>query len=247
MGPRWATLSKKTMLSLTTIEHNFINTQRLYQYITCYQIYCVLNEALVKLLIKHSITVLKKKNRNVIWIKGINTFGATTPSHQLNQRWYIVNWTFGNKLQWNINGNSYSFIQENAFENVVCEMTAIFFSASMCWWWNHNMLIIENPNSVAALCDKAERHVPLNTWRNNNVVITSKRRHFDVITSKLRRFDVTTMSLLRNVSAGVVSSHRGSTTRKASHGISFSWNCTESVLRHSTHARINHAKLDKKC
>ena len=43
---------------------------------------------------------------------------------------------------------------------------------------------------------------PLNTWRNNNVVITSKRRHFDVITSKWRRFDVITTSLLRNVSAG---------------------------------------------
>ena len=42
----------------------------------------------------------------------------------------------------------------------------------------------------------------LNTWRNNNVVITSKRRHFDVITSKLRRFDTIMTSLLRNVSDG---------------------------------------------
>ena len=45
--------------------------------------------------------------------------------------------------------------------------------------------------------------VPLNTWRINNVVITSKRRHFDVITSKWRCFDVITTSLLPNVSAGV--------------------------------------------
>ena len=43
---------------------------------------------------------------------------------------------------------------------------------------------------------------PLNTWRNNNVVTTSKRRHFDVITSKWRRLDVITTSLLRNVFAG---------------------------------------------
>ena len=43
---------------------------------------------------------------------------------------------------------------------------------------------------------------PLNTWRNTNVVITSKRRHFDVITSKWRRFDVITTLLLRNVFAG---------------------------------------------
>ena len=49
---------------------------------------------------------------------------------------------------------------------------------------------------------------PLNTWRNNDVVITSKRRHCDVITSQWRRFDVITTSFLRNVSAGSV--HVGS-------------------------------------
>ena len=47
------------------------------------------------------------------------------------------------------------------------------------------------------------RYFPLNTWRNNNVVITSKRRHFDAITSKWRRFDVITTWLLCNVSAGL--------------------------------------------
>ena len=30
-----------------------------------------------------------------------------------------------NKLQWNFNRNSNIFIQENAFENVVCEMASI--------------------------------------------------------------------------------------------------------------------------
>ena len=30
-----------------------------------------------------------------------------------------------NQLQWNFNQNSYIFIKENAFENVVCEMAAI--------------------------------------------------------------------------------------------------------------------------
>ena len=43
---------------------------------------------------------------------------------------------------------------------------------------------------------------PLNTWRNNDVVIASKRRHFDVITSKWRRFDVITTLLLRHVFRG---------------------------------------------
>ena len=40
------------------------------------------------------------------------------PSHYLNQRWNIVNWTLRNKLQWNLNRNLYIFIQENTFENV---------------------------------------------------------------------------------------------------------------------------------
>ena len=37
----------------------------------------------------------------------------------------IVNWTLGNKLQWNLNQNSCVFIHENAFENVVWKMAAI--------------------------------------------------------------------------------------------------------------------------
>ena len=38
----------------------------------------------------------------------------------------IVIWILENKLQWNFNRNSNIFIQENAFENVVCEMASIF-------------------------------------------------------------------------------------------------------------------------
>ena len=45
--------------------------------------------------------------------------------HYLNQCWIIVNWTFRNKLQWNLNRNSNIFIQENAFKSVVCETAAI--------------------------------------------------------------------------------------------------------------------------
>ena len=43
-----------------------------------------------------------------------------------NQSWLIINWNPKNKLQWNANQNMKFFIQENAFENVVCEMAAIF-------------------------------------------------------------------------------------------------------------------------
>ena len=47
------------------------------------------------------------------------------PSHYLIHCWNNVNWTLGNKLQWNFNRNSNIFIQGNAFENVVCEMASI--------------------------------------------------------------------------------------------------------------------------
>ena len=38
---------------------------------------------------------------------------------------YFVNWTLRNKAQWNINRNSYIFIQENVSENVVGKMAAM--------------------------------------------------------------------------------------------------------------------------
>ena len=43
----------------------------------------------------------------------------------LNQFCNTVNWTPMNKLQWNLNRNSYIFIQENPFENVVWKMATI--------------------------------------------------------------------------------------------------------------------------
>ena len=49
----------------------------------------------------------------------------TATSHYLNQCWNIVNWILRNKLQWYFNRNSDIFIQENALENVVCEMASI--------------------------------------------------------------------------------------------------------------------------
>ena len=53
------------------------------------------------------------------------TITWSAPSHYLNQCWDIVNWTLRNKLQWNFNRYSNIFSQENAFENVVCEMASI--------------------------------------------------------------------------------------------------------------------------
>ena len=51
--------------------------------------------------------------------------GAQPLSEPMLEYCYIVNWTLWNKFQWNFNRNSNIFIQENAFENIVCEMSAI--------------------------------------------------------------------------------------------------------------------------
>ena len=46
-------------------------------------------------------------------------------SHYLNQCRVIVNLTLRNKRQWNFNQNTNIFIDENASENIVCEIAAI--------------------------------------------------------------------------------------------------------------------------
>ena len=50
---------------------------------------------------------------------------ALVPSHYLNQCCNIVDCTIENKFRWDLIRNLYIFIQENAFENVVFEMTAM--------------------------------------------------------------------------------------------------------------------------
>ena len=61
---------------------------------------------------------------------------SPAPSHYLNHCWNIVNRTLGDKLQWNCNRNSNIFIQENAFENVVCEMASILSRPQCVDWQN---------------------------------------------------------------------------------------------------------------
>ena len=99
-----------------------------------------------------------------------------------------------------LNGFPYDWIQEircNVFSDDCCQWvlkvpahprapwrrvwTACAVPASSCSRWSNN---------------------PADTLRNNDVVITSKRRHFDVITSKWRRFDVMTTLLSRHVFRG---------------------------------------------
>ena len=78
-----------------------------------------------------------------VWTRWPEAHFANVSSHYLNQCWNILNWSFGNKLQWNLNQNLHIFIQENLFENVIWEMTAILswpqwvnsqsYCLSVCW------------------------------------------------------------------------------------------------------------------
>ena len=43
----------------------------------------------------------------------------------------LLIWTFRDNLQWIFNGNSNIFIQENAFDNVVCEIPSIIFGLNV--------------------------------------------------------------------------------------------------------------------
>ena len=54
----------------------------------------------------------------------------------------------GTKFKWNLNRNSYVFIQENSFENVVCEMAAIL-SRPQCVKTLHYWVILFGPSRVA--------------------------------------------------------------------------------------------------
>ena len=56
---------------------------------------------------------------------------CSVPSLCLNHCWPILNRTLWNKPQWNLNQNIQLFFQQNAFENVVCKMSAILFQ-SLC-------------------------------------------------------------------------------------------------------------------
>ena len=50
---------------------------------------------------------------------------CSATSYYLNQCWFIVNWTFRNRLHWNFNQNSNIFICNTVFANVVGKKAAI--------------------------------------------------------------------------------------------------------------------------
>ena len=63
----------------------------------------------------------------------------SAPSHYLNQCWVIVNWTPGNKVQWDVNQITKLFIHENSSKNIVCEMAAVL-SRGGIWANSHKLM-----------------------------------------------------------------------------------------------------------
>ena len=63
-----------------------------------------------------------------VQIMACHLFGTKPLSDQMLLN---VNWTPGNKFQWNLNRNSIIFIQENALENVVCTNGSHFIQGEM--------------------------------------------------------------------------------------------------------------------
>ena len=61
---------------------------------------------------------------NQLWFREWLVAWSAT-SHYLNQCRIIANWTLAIIFQWKFNQNTAIFIEENAFENVVCEMMSI--------------------------------------------------------------------------------------------------------------------------
>ena len=66
----------------------------------------------------------------------------SAPSHYLNQCGVVVR-TFGDKIQWHRNRNSYIFIKENTFENVVGHFVRRR-SANVLYWHHHNDVIMSS-------------------------------------------------------------------------------------------------------
>ena len=105
------------------------------------------------------------------------------PSHYPNQCWYFVYWTLRNKLQWNLNRNSYISVQDNAFENMVWKMAAILSRPTVLKKWTIFYLwlsVIENKlNSLQLLSSLL--HTVIFSNSEQCVAISSPGAHIDVI------------------------------------------------------------------
>ena len=84
----------------------------------------------------------------------VMTWCPTAPSHFLNHLWLVINWTFRNKIKWNLNRNTHIFFHDNSFENIVCNLTAILCrlwrvkSSAVIRYWHAPIARLGNNSTV---------------------------------------------------------------------------------------------------
>ena len=88
---------------------------------------------------------------------------------------------------WNSGIHSYGQISFSSYDNL-----SEFPAVKAKKWYHDNsrfsVYAIDKGKKAISIANSEDASCvwspfPLNTWRNNNVIITSKRRNFDVITS----------------------------------------------------------------
>ena len=92
--------------------------------------------------------------------------------------WIIVNWTFVNIFQWKFNQNTVIFIEENARENVVCEMASILsrpqcVNKTNCYGCEYSLemniaIAISRTISVVVIFIPCKN----SAWRKNSAIIS---------------------------------------------------------------------------
>ena len=105
------------------------------------------------------------------------------PKPLANQCWNSVTWACGNILKWHFNRNSYIFIQENAFKNVVCKMMAILsWPRCVNWVWPRDAIWDNGTWSTFSLVSGYQMplsHGPLARYGNCELCMRRKcREHF---------------------------------------------------------------------
>ena len=89
------------------------------------------------------------------------------PSHYLNQCWVIVNWNLRNKLQRNLDQNTKLFINENAFEIIICEMAAILSMGRWVnphWFGLHLSQLCHSCSPLTHICATRHRRAVIDSW-----------------------------------------------------------------------------------
>ena len=93
-----------------------------------------------------------------------------------NQYWHIVNWTFGNKFQWNSNQNTTISVQEYEFENYICEVSSIL-SRPQCVK-GETCCINQHHNELVKICTCSQLCQAI-CMQNNDQVHVSTQNMWD--------------------------------------------------------------------